>query len=527
MSERPNMRHCIELALVILVLVASPITCPLPAKAATGANSDTSATEGDGSAPDGQASVTVGSKKFTENVILGEILTQLAGNAGIPARHRRELGGTRVLWNALVGGDIDVYPEYTGTIQREILKQYDLDTVQELREKLGEFGIRMSPPLGFNNTYAIGMKEDVAESLKIATISDLRNHPDLKFGFTNEFMDREDGWQGLRAHYGLPQNFVRGLDHDLAYRGIDSESIHVVDLYSTDAEIEYYRLRALEDDLGYFPEYDAVLLLREDLIGRAPGLVERLESLAGAIPESRMIAMNARAKLEGVHETEIAAGFIREAFGFETSYDRYGFWRRLGRHTADHLILVAISLSAAILIAIPLGIIAAKYRRLEKPIMGVAGIIQTIPSLALLVFMIPLLGIGGPPAVTALFLYSLLPIVRNTFTGIRDIPPSIRESARALGLPPAARLRLVELPMASSTILAGIKTSAVINIGTATLGALIGAGGYGQPILTGIRLDDITMILQGAVPAALLALIVQGLFDFAERFVVPKGLRLS
>jgi osmoprotectant transport system permease protein len=471
--------------------------------------------------------ITIGSKKFTENVILGEIVTQLARSEGIPAEHRRELGGTRVLWNGLVGGDIDIYPDYTGTIRREILKQYDLETDREVHEKLAEFGIRMSPPLGFNNTYAIGMKESLADRLNITKISDLRTHPELKFGFTNEFMDREDGWQGLREHYQLPQTFVRGLDHDLAYRGIDSESIHVLDLYSTDAEIEYYRLRALEDDLGYFPQYDAVLLYRIDLANRLPGLVERLESLAGRIPEAKMIDMNARAKLEGIHEKEIAAGLLRDTFGIETEYTREDFWQRLARHTLDHLVLVAISLSAAIVIAVPLGIAAVKSPRLEKVIMGIVGVIQTIPSLALLVFMIPLLGIGGPPAVTALFLYSLLPIVRNTFAGIRDIPRPVIESACALGLSPAARLRLVELPMASSTILAGVKTSAVINIGTATLGALIGAGGYGQPILTGIRLDDITMILQGAVPAALLALLVQGLFDFAERFVVPKGLRLS
>ena len=158
--------------------------------------------------------------------------------------------------------------------------------------------------------------------------------------------------------------------------------------------------------------------------------------------------------------------------------------------------------------------------------LGVVGIIQTVPSLAVLVFMIPLLGIGAPPAMVALFLYSLLPIVRNTYTGLHDIPIQIRESAQALGLPPRACLWLVELPMASRTILAGIKTSAVINIGTATLGALIGAGGYGQPILTGIRLDDVGLILEGAVPAALLALLVQGIFELSERTLVPKGLRL-
>ncbi len=470
--------------------------------------------------------IKVGSKKFTENVILGEIVSQLAQSSGIPALHRRELGGTRVLWNALVNGDIDIYPDYSGTIQREILNQYNLRTEQEIHEKLFEFGIKMSLPLGFNNTYAIGMKDNVADKYRITKISDLRNFPELKFGFTNEFMDRVDGWQGLRKHYNLPQEFVRGLDHDLAYRGIASESIHVIDMYSTDAEIQYYKLRILVDDLKYFHQYDAVFLYRSDLERRAPELLVKLNTLAGKIPESKMIAMNAQVKLNGIHENQIAAYFIGETFKIQTEFAEENFWQRLWKHTADHLLLVAISLSAAILIAIPLGVLAVKVSKLEKIILGIVGIIQTIPSLALLVFMIPLLGIGGPPAIVALFLYSLLPIVRNTFTGIRDIPPSIIESACALGLPPSARLRLVELPMASSTILAGVKTSAVINIGTATLGALIGAGGYGQPILTGIRLDDIGMILEGAVPAASLALLVQGIFDLAENFVVPKGLRL-
>ncbi len=149
-----------------------------------------------------------------------------------------------------------------------------------------------------------------------------------------------------------------------------------------------------------------------------------------------------------------------------------------------------------------------------------------MPSLALLVFMIPLLGIGEAPAIVALFVYSLLPIVRNTHAGLRGIPASLREVATALGLGPGASLRAVELPLASPAILAGIKTSAVINVGTATLGALIGAGGYGQPILTGIRLDDLRLILEGAIPAALLALGVERIFDLVEKIVVPRGLRL-
>src|SRR6185369_5245582 len=181
----------------------------------------------------------------------------------------------------------------------------------------------------------------------------------------------------------------------------------------------------------------------------------------------------------------------------------------------------------AFAVAVPLGIVAARRPLLGRAILGAAGILQTIPSLALLVFMIPLLGIGSAPAIVALFLYSLLPIVRNTHAGLTGVPEPLREVARALGLGPGAALRLVELPLASPSILAGIKTSAVINVGTATLGALIGAGGYGQPILTGIRLDDVTLILEGAIPAALLALLVERAFDASERLIVPRGLRAA
>ena len=249
--------------------------------------------------------------------------------------------------------------------------------------------------------------------------------------------------------------------------------------------------------------------------------------LEGQISEVDMIRMNGLAKIEKVPESAVAADFLSQHFSLKKGIRHENMAERLWRHTKEHLSLVSISLLAAVLMSIPLGIIAEKKSGLGQVILGFVGIVQTIPSLALLVFMIPLLGIGGPPAMVALFLYSLLPIVRNTYTGLRDIPPPLRESAEALGLSPGARLRLVELPMASREILAGIKTSAVINVGTATLGALIGAGGYGQPILTGIRLDDVGLILQGAIPAALLALLVQGLFELAELIVVPKGLRLK
>lgn len=471
--------------------------------------------------------IKIGSKKFTESVILGEIVNHLLKSTGEQPIYLRELGGTRVLWNALLKGEIDIYPEYTGTISEEILAGEEVHSEEEIRQALIKRGIKMTDALGFNNTYAIGMKEEVAEKLKIRKISDLQRHPDLKFGFGNEFMDRGDGWPILRRHYNLPQQNVRGLDHDLAYRGLEKGIIQAIDTYSTDAKIRYYNLRLLEDDMNHFPAYNAVILYRSDLEERAPHAVTVLKKIENKISRLEMVKMNFRANMEMIPENRIAADFLSESLSLETeSYEETAISRLL-RLTTEHLYLVTISLSAAILTSIPLGIVSAKRTTLGQIILAIVGVLQTIPSLALLVFMIPLLGIGGPPAITALFLYSLLPIVRNTYTGLHDIPSHIRESAEALGLPPGARLRLVELPMASRPILAGIKTSAVINVGTATLGALIGAGGYGQLILTGIRLDNISLILQGAVPAAVLALIVQGGFEALERFFVPKGLRLK
>lgn len=472
--------------------------------------------------------VVVGSKSFTESVVVGEMLAHLLEDAGLEVQHRKGLGGTQVLWNALNRGDIDLYPEYSGTLLHEILARDPVARLglEAVRLELAGRGILMSAPLGFNNTYAIGMRRNQAEALGITTVSQLRDHPQLRLGFSTEFMDRADGWHGLRETYDLPQQ-ARGLDHDLAYRALENGDLDVIDLYSTDAEIRYYDLKVLRDDRHYFPDYLALILYRAELLERAPQVVAALARLEGSLDEAAMTELNARAKLDRVPEAAVAEAFLDSELDVQVQRPAETPAARLWRLTKEHLVLVGISLSAAILVAIPLGIAAARRPRLGQIILAITGILQTIPSLALLVFMIPLLGIGAPPAIMALFLYSLLPIVRNTYTGLKDIPRPLLESADALGLPPRARLLRVELPMASRTLLAGIKISAVINVGTATLGALIGAGGYGQPILTGIRLDDMGLILQGAVPAALLALLVQGLFELADRLLVPRGLRLK
>jgi osmoprotectant transport system permease protein len=481
--------------------------------------------------------VRIGSKSFTESVILGDLLTHLATHAGATVEHRSELGGTQVLWKALLAGDIDAYVDYTGTIREELLADViatgkEIRSEADMREAMAKLHVTMSDRIGFNNTYALGMRESVAEKLGITKISDMRNHPQLKLGISDEFMERKDGWRQLAIKYKLPQTSVSTMDHNLAYRGLEHDAIQATDIYTTDAEIEYYHLRVIEDDIGFFPTYHAMILMRDDLAQRAPAVAKSLLRLENAIDSKTMTSLTARVRLDRKLESNVAAEFLNQNMKLDIPLTSIGaaaqwqrFFNRLTKTTMEHLFLVAISLALAIAVAIPLGIMSARNETFGQTILGVVGVIQTLPSMALLVFMIPLFGLGAIPAIAALFFYSLLPIVRNTYAGITQIPKATIESAEVLGLSRQARLRLVELPLALPSILAGIKTAAVINVGTATIGALIGAGGYGAPILTGIRLSSIPLILQGAVPAAVLALIVQFGFAIVERAFVSPGLQ--
>lgn len=481
--------------------------------------------------------IVIGSKSYNEPIILGEMVAHLARQAGAEATHRAELGGTQVLYQALLKGDLDLYFDYTGTLMKEIFQSESIRDDDELRAVLERKGIRMGKSLGFNNTYALGMKESRAAELGIKTISDLASLAEtnaevkrLKFGVSEEFVQRKDGWPGLQARYGLPFK-VTSMDHNLAYQGVESGSLDIIDIYSTDAQVRLYKLRVLQDDLGFFPVYNCVALWRIDLEERLPRVVEMVRKLDGQIDNQAMTEMNARVQVDRVSEPRVAADFLQAKLGIAVSLPPdpwlQNLLSNLARTTMQHLLLVSVSLAAAILVAVPLGIIAFRRPRVGQLILGVVGIVQTIPSLAILVLMVPLLGVGPVPAITAIFLYSLLPIVRSTYQGLKDISGNLRESATVLGLDDYARLKLVELPLASRAIMSGIRTAAVINVGAATIGGLIGAGGYGQPIMTGLRLLDTSYLLQGAIPAALLAIAVDALFGYLERFTVPAGLRIK
>jgi osmoprotectant transport system permease protein len=463
----------------------------------------------------------VGSKRFTESYVLGEVLTQTAAAHG-KAEHRQGLGNSAIVLAALRAGSIDVYPEYLGTIDLEILKNAKPTTLAQMRAALAPLGLGVGVPLGFNNTYALAVRADAAADLK--NLSDLARQPALAFGLSHEFIGRADGWPGLQRRYGLAQA-PRGLDHGIAYEALAQRQVDVIDIYSTDAKIAKYGLRVLFDDLAYFPRYDAVLLYRLDAPRRFPAAWRALAALEGRISAPDMIAMNAAVELEGQPFAQVAAGWLTRGAttGAQNGLVACLFAPDLARLTREHITLVLVSLLVASALGIPLGVLAAFAPRLRQLVLGVAGVLQTVPSLALLAMLIPLLGMIGPvPAMVALCVYALLPIVRNTCTGILQVPGGLRMAGQALGLSRRDQLAHIELPLALPVILAGVKTAAVMSVGTATIAAFIGAGGYGERITIGLALNDNQMLLAGAIPAAVLALATQGLFELIERMVTAR-----
>lgn len=462
----------------------------------------------------------VGSKRFTESTILGEILTQVAQRT-TAAEHLPGMGNTAILVEALRSGQIDLYPEYLGTIELEILHRDRADaTLAQVDRELEPLGLGVGIALGFQNSYAIGVRGDSAQALHLDSISDLAGRPQLRIGLSHEFLGRADGWPALARRYGLTVR-PSGLDHGLAYEALAAGQVDAIDLYTTDAKIARYGVRVLRDDRDFFPRYDAVVLYRRSVPQRFPRAWAALQTLGGSIDQGRMIELNAAAELGHASAREIAHSFLAHS-GSATQRPDFRellFGEDFARLARQHIVLVLLSILAASAVGIPLGVAAARWPRPGSVILGVVGALQTIPALALLAALIPLLGaIGTAPVLLALFIFALLPIVRNTAVGIGQVPQQLREAATALGARSFNRLWTVELPLASPVILAGVRTAAVISVGTATIGAFVGAGGFGERIAIGLSLNDNRMLLAGALPAAALALAFEAVFSALERW---------
>jgi osmoprotectant transport system permease protein len=473
--------------------------------------------------------IVIGCKQDVEGQVLAEIMAQLLEDRGFAVERRFSLGGTLICFEALKRGSIDVYPEYSGTVEQAILQLSGRVSHARMREQLAQrFNLEMLDFFGFSNTYALALSRTTAERLGLKRISDLTEHAGLRFGFSNEFLNRADGWIGLAQAYGLTARPV-GMEHALTYAAIHDGKLDVTDAYSTDGDLKKFDLVLLEDDRQFFPAYLAMPLVRAELDDSAKKV---LEELGGRISQEEMQSLNQSVQeKKSLHD--VADRFLRRKglltgqrppTLLEVSAERSIDWPFLLRCTLTHLQLTFVALVAGMVVAIPLGALVYRLGVVSRPVLYIAGVLQTIPSIALLAFMIPLFGIGAKPAIAALFLYSLLPILNNTATALLSIDPVLRKVSVGMGLTAWQRLRYIELPLAAPTILVGIKTAAVINIGTATLAAFIGAGGLGEPIVTGLALNDPGLILQGAVPAALLAVITELAFELLQGVVVPRHL---
>ena len=462
-----------------------------------------------------EKNIVVGSKRFTESYVLGEILNQKLRDDDIKAIHRQGLGNTAIVVQALMNGQIDVYPEYTGTILREILKRPESQSsLIDLNTWLKPKGLKVAIPLGFNNTYALAMKAEQAKTLGLKRISDIarlstEQQSTLRIALSPEFKTRADGWSKLVQTYDLKVKPGKVLEHGLAYDALVRGDADIIDAYSTDAAIEQKDLILLEDDREAFPRYDAVLLMRSDFDEKP------LQSLAGKLDESSIARLNGLAE-SGISFERVARMFLNASINDQQKVSQLSRFFKLligpDFFTAlrDHVLLVTISSVMALLIGVPLGIFAYRRPRYATSILGAAGILQTIPSLALLTILIALLNqIGALPAVLALFLYGLLPIVNATHISLKEVPSNLKEAALALGCNEWQLLFFIELPYARPVIMTGLASATVIGVGTCTLAALVGAGGFGDRIVAGLAVNDHALMLAGAIPAAMLALLAQ------------------
>jgi osmoprotectant transport system permease protein len=490
--------------------------------------------------------IVVASKPFGESYLLAEMFAQTLEARGLRVDRRPGLGATEIAFRALRSGAIDVYPEYTGTGLLAILGEQPLGDAAAVYRRVStefrsRFDVRWLAPLGFQNSYAIAVRRGTADSLGLKTLTDLaRVSSRLRAGLTADFIGRADGLPGLQRTYGLHFRSVQPLGPAVKYQALAAGQTDVIDGYSTDGLIARYDLIVLADDKTFFPPYEAAALVNGKFAAANPAAIDALNALSGRLDETRMRALNRRIEVDGVapsvvaHDALADLGLLGAVATRATSnaperratFAAYMIEQRstIARLALRHIELVVVSLALTVLIALPLGVILDRTATRAEAVIRGLGVLQTIPGIALLAFMIPLLGIGVIPALVALMLYSLYPIVRNTYSGVRDADPAAVAAARALGMTDAQILRHVRLPLAAPMIMAGIRTAAVIDVGTATLAAFIGAGGLGEPIVAGLALSDTRMILSGAIPAALLAIAVDVGLAMVERQVRPGHL---
>ena len=488
----------------------------------------------------------IGSKIFTENILLAEMLSILLEEKyNFKVVKKFNMGGTKLVFDSLKNRQIDIYPEYTGTGYTMLLKKSGETNPKKTyrivkSEFLKRFQMIWSLPLGFENTYILAVREKDIRFQNIHSISQLKGHiGSFRLGMGHEFVERKDGFDNFSNRYQLhfPKNQVITMNPALMYSALDNKEVDMIMAYSTDGRIKAFKLKTLKDDKSFFPSYEAAYLTRKDVLKAWPEVQTAFSDLEYNISEKEIISLNNQVDQLDYDLSQTARHFLIKKkllvekiqklqkvhlIDYYMSKKKYFF-----KILVEHLVLIFVSLFFALCISIPIGIWATRNSKVEKIVFFLVNTLQTVPSIALLGLLIPFLGIGFMPAVFALFLYSLLPLIRNTFEGIKNVDRNYIEASAGIGLNAWQILIFVQIPLALPIMLAGVRVATVIVVGTATLAAYIGAGGLGDPIFRGIATLDSRLIFLGAIPACLLAVILDMSIAFVEKLIISKGLKME
>ena len=443
--------------------------------------------------------ILIGAKKFTEGNISAHIVSQLISRIDPSQKTRvlENLGGTGIVTAAIKSKEVDIYVDYTGTL----INSFKSDR-RRLEDDLLKEGIYLGPELGFNNSYglAVGPK---SSRLKISDIKESD-----RIGVSHEFYKRKDGYESLKDHYGF--NITpTAVEHSLLYNSLSSDHLDIIEVYTTDAKIRKNNLRVLKDDKKFFPRYDAVVLVNKEFMEDNAELVDSLfTEIEKNIDNNKIMNANYLVEEQGLTYAQ-AAGHVTKTHVDGSSNELLDILP----YFLDHFKYLIITVILCVVVGVPLGAISAKSKKMEKWIVGTVSVLQTIPSLALLVFLIPIFGLGEVTTLIALVLYGLLPIVKNTYNGVKNIPTELIEFSDLIQMSKLQKLFIIELPLAKEEILTGVRITSVMTVGLTVIASFIGAGGLGMLIVTGLSLNDTDMILRGAIPSALMALVIEFFFQ--------------
>jgi len=456
-------------------------------------------------------SITIGAKKFTEANVMAYVLahTLKSIDSSLDIKVLENLGGTGIVTTATENQEIDLYVDYTGTL-KETFKTTDETLPGELLKHNLKFGFE----LGFNNSYGMAVKHHST----LSKMSDIKNHHRL--GISHEFLKRKDGFSGLASHYGFNIKPLV-IEYSLLQHSLKSDKLDIIEIFTTDAKIIKYNLKVLKDDQHFYKRYDALVVFNKTFYEQNKQLVSDLSSkLFLKISDKQIQKLNHLVDIEGLNYEESARSFTKSNTHIKSSYES-----TIWPHFYEHLEYLFLTIIICIFIGVPLGVTTAKSQLFERVILSLISITQTIPSLALLVFLIPLFGLGKTTTLIALCLYGLLPIVKSTHMGIKKIPKELSEYSKLIGMSFFQRIFKIEIPLALIDIVSGVKLTAIYTIGVTVIAAFVGAGGLGTLIVTGLSLNNTDIILQGALPSAGLAIIVEIIFQkVIPYFMKDRGL---